>query len=713
MKALKTILVELLKIVSLVLGIIFMLLSIAGFSEGDFLLAIIVFFIGLLLFLPKGKYLLKKIKQILENQYKKKLSNVVHSKQKIEKKLEEYREKFTFGMYVFIFFFYFIVSGIILIIFYDFDTSLTYSLWFSILATAYIRFKVGWARKYLQNCLQEIKKKKQKEELKRKNEFEEVKEKNKAPHYWREYVGKRKYEEEITEKESSTFFAKPKEFKTKTKASKLEEQPSFDKKQDEIEEFFEALQRKKKSIAHYTFGTILNDSNYNLFFSFINDAKESLQILCWRIDERLLSEMLWFIKDKNVHVKIITKNRTNKGYLTEFKRYCSNLKLETSHRNKIHAKLIVKDNRELILGSSNFTEASMSESGHFLDCNIITKHRETIESAIDLFKSLFQNKDHTKAIQDSKLMYSRNHKEYLPFSLKTYFEKESEEITLLFSCNQVDKRIIDRIIEWNPKTTIKLYVSDTWTTSELSNDNLNSMKWLYEASINNYKNVNVIPVTADVHSKLYLFKNQNTAFISSQNLTVESWQSLLEAGILSDDNKDLKYLYDSINSEKKSQLSKIEFEDLEETSKPESTFSGSEHEISMSVPWELPEANTKWRIPRTRNQSYYKLVKHKPKQKKEEGLENVGKRGESGKITKSPLLEELESKYLSKQSFTGLYSKPTRLILRGKSKKEEKQFWENELEKLNKKYEIATSDEDKKKYKEAINYIEKQLEKFE
>ena len=373
---------------------------------------------------------------------------------------------------------------------------------------------------------------------------------NGRPHYWREYVGKRKHEEEkeTTEKEPSTFYAKPKEQRTKSYAPEDKTQSFSDGKQKEIEEFFDALQRKKKSIAHYIFGVILNDANYNIFYSFINESKESLNILCWRIDEKLLSEMLWFLKDKNINVKIITKNRTNKGYLTEFKKHCSNLKLDTIHRNKIHAKIIIKDDGELILGSSNFTEASMSESGHFLDCNVITKHRETIESAIDLFKSLIHNKDYTKEIQNSKLMYSRNHKDYLPFSLKTYFEKESEEITLLFSCNQVDKRIIDRIIEWNSKTAIKLYVSDNWATSDLSNDNLNSMKWLYEASIKNYKNVNVIPVTADVHSKLYLFKNQNTAFISSQNLTVESWQSLLEAGILTDDKKDLKYLYDSINS---------------------------------------------------------------------------------------------------------------------------------------------------------------------
>jgi|SRR3989344_1219915 len=516
------------------------------------------------------------------------------------------------------------------------------------------------------------------------------------------------------EVEKSTLFAKLKEYKTKVKFSRLKKQTLFDNKQEEIEEFFETLQTKGKEVLHYyNFGTTLSDTNYDTFYSFINEAEKYLDILCWKIDERLLSEMLWFLKNKNISIKIITKHRTKQGYLTEFKKYCSNLKLEIIHRNKIHAKLIIKDKNELILGSSNFTNASMSKSGYFLDCNIIIKHEETIENAIDLFKSLLQTRDCTKEIQNSRLMYSRNHNGYLPFSLKTYFEKENEEIILLFSCNQVDKRIVDRIIEWNPKTLIKLYVSNAWTTSELSKDNLNSMKWIYESSISNYKNLKIIPITEKIHSKIYLFKSQKMAFISSQNLTVESWQSLLEAGILTNNEKDFKYLCDSINSFKKSQLNKIEFEDLEETSKPESMFSGSKDELSISLPWELPEANTEWKIHRTRNQNYYKLVKHKPKQKNEEGIENVDKRLESSKVIKNPFLEELESKYLSKQSFTGIYSKPTRQILSGKSRNEEKRFWKNEFEKLNRKYEIDLSEEDKKKINLAINYVEKQLKKFE
>src|SRR3989338_690931 len=139
---------------------------------------------------------------------------------------------------------------------------------------------------------------------------------NGRPHYWREYVGKRKHEEEkeTTEKEPSTFYAKPKEQRTKSYAPEDKTQSFSDGKQKEIEEFFDALQRKKKSIAHYILGVILNDANYNIFYSFINESKESLNILCWRIDEKLLSEMLWFLKDKNINVKIITKNRTNKGY---------------------------------------------------------------------------------------------------------------------------------------------------------------------------------------------------------------------------------------------------------------------------------------------------------------------------------------------------------------------------------------------------------------
>ena len=47
------------------------------------------------------------------------------------------------------------------------------------------------------------------------------------------------------------------------------------------------------------------------------------------------------------------------------------------------------------------------------------------------------------------------------------------------------------------------------------------------------------------------------------------------------------------------------------------------------------------------------------------------------------------------------------------SRKEEKRFWMNELEKLKEKYDVTSSDEDKKKYKQGIAYAEKQLEKFD
>lgn len=222
-----------------------MLLSIAGFSEGDFLLAIIVFFIGLILFLPKGKPLLKKInllnkiKQIIENHYKKSYDGIIHSQQKIEEKLKKYKETFSFGTYVGIFFFYLILSSIILIIFYDFDTSFTYSLWFSILATAYIRFKIGWSRKYLQNSLQEIKKKKQKEELEHRK-YEELKRK-------KEFEKIKKYEEAQIKKGLEKFENKwgmPSEVKKWKEVKYGIDQNFMNMKHFEFEEFIAKLFRK-------------------------------------------------------------------------------------------------------------------------------------------------------------------------------------------------------------------------------------------------------------------------------------------------------------------------------------------------------------------------------------------------------------------------------------------------------------------------------------
>lgn len=191
-----------------------------------------------------------------------------------------------------------------------------------------------------------------------------------------------------------------KEYPLEAKEGKYKEEDK------DIKQFFKFLEHKDTElIREYQTGVMLDDANYNMFYSFINDVKESLLILCWRVDEKLLSEMLWPVRNKQIKVKVITKNRTNKGYLNEFKNYCSNLNLELAHRNKIHAKLIIKDKQITALGSSNITDASMSKTGHFLDCNMITVHKETVEDAINLFESVYHNKDYMKKIENSKLMY--------------------------------------------------------------------------------------------------------------------------------------------------------------------------------------------------------------------------------------------------------------------------------------------------------------------
>lgn len=484
---------------------------------------------------------------------------------------------------------------------------------------------------------------------------------------------------------------------------------------EEIEQFFEFLKRKREQIdTGHQNGIILNDINYNTFHSFINGAKESLYILSWRVDEKLLAELLWSIKDKKIEVNLITKNRKSKGYLDKFKEYCSNLKIEQIHRDKIHAKFMVSDNKTLILGSSNITDASLSKYGGFLDCNVITDHKETVQDATNLFESLYYDKDQMKNLQNSKFMYTRHSKNCLPLSLKPYFEKETEEIVLLFSCNMVDRRIVDRIIEWNSKTPIKIYVGDDWGTSSFSQENLKSMIWLFDTSNSKYKNVNVIPVNNNIHSKLYLFKKQQVAFISSQNLTVESWQSLLEAGIIHDEKKDFNYLYDSIESLRKSNLSKIETDDIEKTSKPEDTYSGTIEERSIKIPWDLPEVDADWRIPRTRNQFYFKLTKNKRNEKEESDTRIVGSSKTNKKSPKDVLLEELKKESLSAHAKTGLYSRPTRSILTGKSSKKNKiRELESEIETLKKELEIESSEQKKKRIIEGIMWKQKELDEFD
>ena len=484
-----------------------------------------------------------------------------------------------------------------------------------------------------------------------------------------------------------------------------------DKKDDEINLFFENLKKEEhRQITSHPKGAFLDESNYNLFYPFINSANKSLYILSWRIDERLLSELLWGLKDKSIKVIIITKNRTNKGYLNKFKDYCSNLDFELTHRNKIHAKLIIKDENEIAVGSSNITNASMSKGEHFLDCNTILDHKESVDDAINLFNSLYYKKDYMKKYETSKLLYSRIFESCLPFSLKKYFKEETEEIILLFSCDMVDNKIIDKIIEWNPKIPIKLYVGDYFGNSHLSKDNLRSMRWLYDTSISNYKNVQVIPVHSNIHSKLYLFKNQKISFISSQNLTISSWQSLLETGIIDDEKKDFDYLYDSIQSLKKSNLDKIEFEDLQEIDAPENLFSGTTTESFIGIPWDLGEANPSWKITRRKNQEYFQLIK---KRSREETNKSHQETTKTNKIIKNPLLEKVSMKYLKIHSKTR-YRNPYKGMISGNlSIGKIKIDLENQLKYFQNLRRLTKNKNEIKKYNEGIKFIKNKLKSIE
>ena len=135
-----------------------------------------------------------------------------------------------------------------------------------------------------------------------------------------------------------------------------------------------------------------------------------------------------------------------------------------------------------------------------------------------------------------------------------------------------------------------------------------------------------------------------------------------------------------LKNQKKSSLSVIDIAG-EEQPNPDDLFSGTTSESSVGIPWELPDSNSEWKIPRTRNQSYYKLVKDKPKIVDENIFESSGKR-EGSTITRNPIQEELKSKQLLKHSQTGL-RKFTRHTPTGKlSKKNELRYWETELERL-------------------------------
>ena len=437
------------------------------------------------------------------------------------------------------------------------------------------------------------------------------------------YLWKEKNTKKNIDKESSKYLMSPEvhEIKKDTLISKLppkEERRGVKDKNIEIKEkieereiidFFDKLEnRYNNKIPKDVYSDLyLSNENFNLFHSFISNTRERLDIITAFLEEDLLSELVYLLRDSSVKIRIITRNIRSEGYLAYLKKKF-NLSIELKKMNKNHSKLMIRDSEKIITGSSNITEASMSKNEYNYDANVLTDNKDDVSLAQKIFNSLWNNENLiiNEDENNSLLLYSKDSKKQLPKILESLIKDEKEEIILVFSSSLIDKRIIKKIREYNMFPKIRIVTSNKWSDEPINEYQLDTMKYLMSLSKRTEDKIQVLPKNKLIHAKIYIFKSQNITLISSQNLTVKSWQSLFETGYLIKDKRTVKKIIEGVNKLPDSVFDSI---NVCETERPMSTWSESTSEITLKVPWNLSESDPNWKIEDKIYGKFYRVVK--------------------------------------------------------------------------------------------------------
>ena len=344
-------------------------------------------------------------------------------------------------------------------------------------------------------------------------------------------------------------------------------------------------------------------TNFDLFFSFVSNAKNTVDIMTNVVDGKILAKLLISVIDKGIKIRIITRNRKEQAYLRKLTKVYHNIEIRAYP--KIHAKLLIRDKERMIVGSSNITDASLSETPRFYDVNSITDDKNAVKLGISIFDSIWHGKDLTEKYDENNiLLYSRNGDEFLPKSLLDFVRNENKEIIFIMASGLIDQSILGKIYDSNRDVKKTIITWKEWKLLDTIDDSkLNTLKYLVDLSKGKLDEFKVSPKKSSIHAKVYLFRGQGFALISSQNLTVGSWQSLFETGIIVR-GKAIKMLLDDIKNMENAQFDSI---NTAETERPESTWQGSSQEGKRPLPWELAEADLSWKIQRNRFQKYHKM----------------------------------------------------------------------------------------------------------
>ncbi len=259
----------------------------------------------------------------------------------------------------------------------------------------------------------------------------------------------------------------------------------------------------------------------------INKAQKSIFVEAYMLTERKIKFALFNAHKRGINVKIILEHspykaiHINKKYFKEYKDYWINIIWSNAQNYTLnHSKIIIIDEKELILSTWNFTYSTFKYNR---DLFIFTKDKNIVSDFVEIFNSDFTWSKITK--YNNNLVISPN---YSRFKIEYLLNSAKKNIKIYIPYLK-DQNILD-ILKKQSKNWIEIDIimSKKWYLNLFSKKDFNPLNIKIHKINNKYK----------MHSKAILI-DEKYLFIWSVNfskyaldLNREMWILLKNAEII-------------------------------------------------------------------------------------------------------------------------------------------------------------------------------------
>jgi phosphatidylserine/phosphatidylglycerophosphate/cardiolipin synthase-like enzyme len=332
-----------------------------------------------------------------------------------------------------------------------------------------------------------------------------------------------------------------------------------------------------------------SDFSIKEFQGFIANTQKTLDISTNVISNKTLIELLNPLRNKGVRIRILTARNKEKEYSIEKSLKDSNLSIKIDKYPLNHSKFMIRDGEKLLMGSANLDEPSMER---YFETNVLTNEKRAVDRAKEIFESIILQRDLRKT-NNSNFLFSGSSLFDLPKCLDPLIKNEGKKVTIVCALSLFNLSVLKYLLKLNRNIKFHIILGGNWSKGASHPVDKRTIEFLNSGVYKQIENLEIEFKKEQIHSKVYIFEEQNKILVSSMNLTPSSFGKLKESGIILQDTIQIKKFMEKIRSLTTKEYQKEQYElILKKMQTPEEEKVDSP--ITLKTPWKTAWEDNEW-----------------------------------------------------------------------------------------------------------------------